>query len=142
MSQAKIASFDFEKFIIPNFSYNDSNNRESSLNLNFTPKGRYYQKSAQFELELDFWANENDEANKNVIYVKLIATFKFNIAGTLLDIPPFFYKNAIAIVYPFIRTFISTLTLQANTGLILLGLMNLSSLEKELIDNTTEIISE
>ena len=63
----------------------------------------------------------------------------FSIFLKLNSIPSFFYKNAIAIMFPYVRAFISTLTLQANTKLLNLGLMNLSSLEKPLIENTIEL---
>jgi len=39
-------------------------------------------------------------------------------------------------MFPYIRAFVSTLTLQANTKLLKLGLMNLSELEEPLKKNT------
>lgn len=48
-----------------------------------------------------------------------------------------FYANSIAIVFPYIRAFISTVTLQANlVSPILLPTMNLTSLGERLMNNT------
>ncbi|MBK7039827.1 MAG: protein-export chaperone SecB [Bacteroidetes bacterium] len=57
----------------------------------------------------------------------------------LVEIPTFFYKNCIAIIFPYLRAFLSTLTLQANVKPLILPLMNLSGLEKPLIENTVLI---
>lgn len=53
--------------------------------------------------------------------------------------PSYFYRNSIAIVFPYIRAFISTVTLQANIPPIILPTMNLTSLEIPLKQNTTNV---
>jgi len=73
------------------------------------------------------------------VRVNCKAIFDFDDDAKEAGIPDYFYKNSIAIVYPFIRSFISSLTLQANVKLILLPTMNLSSLEAPLKENTTFI---
>jgi preprotein translocase subunit SecB len=80
----------------------------------------------------------HDEKNpENIIFeVTSISRFRFDNLDSFESIPPYFYKNAIAIVFPYLRAFMSTLTLQANTRLIRLNLMNLSNLEQPLKDNT------
>jgi preprotein translocase subunit SecB len=130
MVEAKSAAFRFTSFKIPIFSYNESGNEKSMLNLNFTPRGKYIQKDGIYELVLEFLGCE--DGDKQIIYVKCVAYFEFEKDLPLADIPGYFYKNAIAIVFPYLRSFISSLTLQANSGLILLGLMNLSNLEEPL----------
>lgn len=57
----------------------------------------------------------------------------------LKDIPDFFYANSIAIIFPYIRAFVSTLTLQANIPPIVLPTLNLSQLRTILRDNTQEV---
>jgi len=136
MVKAKSASFKFTGFKIPNFSYHESGNLESVINLDFVPRGKYLQKDGIFELELELFGCEDGDKDKQIVYVKCIAYFEFDKDLPFTNIPNYFYKNAIAIVFPYIRSFLSTLTLQANSGLILLGLMNLSNLEDPLIKNT------
>ena len=53
------------------------------------------------------------------------------------DIPDFFNANSIAIVYPFIRAFVSTITLQAGLRLLVLPILNLNSLSATLKEQTT-----
>ena len=136
MVEAKNAAFKFISFKIPSFSYNESVKTESMIKLEFRPSGRYLQKEGTFELKLELLGWDDDDKKKKIIYVQCIAYFEFEKDLPFTDIPSYFYKNAIAIVFPYIRSFTSTLTLQANSGLVILGLMNLSNLEVPLIQNT------
>ncbi|HLO91987.1 MAG TPA: hypothetical protein VK172_12560 [Lentimicrobium sp.] len=77
--------------------------------------------------------------NKPFIKIDCVATYRFQEKLNFQDIPPYFYQNSIAILFPYVRAFVSTVTLQANIGPILLPTMNLSELESPLRDNTTEI---
>ena len=88
---------------------------------------------------MGFIAHEGEDTEKAVFKINSTAIFKFSSAIQIEEIPSYFYRNAIAIVFPYIRAFISTLTLQANTRLLKLGLMNLSALEKPLKENTVVI---
>jgi len=64
--------------------------------------------------------------------------FEFKNVQTIEDIPDFFYKNSIAILFPYVRAYISLVTTQANVPGIILPTHNLSSLEEKLRNNTTE----
>lgn len=55
------------------------------------------------------------------------------------DIPTYFYANSIAIVFPYLRAFISSLTIQANLKPMILPTMNLTSLSSPLKENVTVI---
>lgn len=136
MVETKSAAFKFIRFQIPVFSYNESDKKESILKLDFVPTGKYCQIDGKFKLDLEFSGSEDDDERKQVIYAKCVAFFEFEKDLPFSEIPIYFYKNAIAIVFPYIRSFVSTMTLQANSGLIMLSLMNLSVLEAPLIKNT------
>lgn len=105
----------------------------ATFSLHFSPVGRYEEKSGNFELILLFKAKVG---NKNVVQVECNSIFKFKEPVKLEDIPPYFYPNSIAIVFPYIRSFVSTLTLQANVQPIVLPTMNLMGLQEELRKNT------
>ncbi|HRP37016.1 MAG: hypothetical protein BGO87_07435 [Flavobacteriia bacterium 40-80] len=139
MLEAQKAAFSFESFKVPKFSYDEGNHLGTELNVGFLPSGQYNSESGKFELTLKFVTHDVGNENKVVFELTSISIFKFSPAVPFNEIPPFFYKNAIAIIFPYIRSFISTLTLQADTKLLKLGLMNLSNLEKPLIANTTEV---
>ncbi len=136
MVEAEKAAFSFVQFKIPNFKYNEANHTGNDVKVGFNPSGEYDQSKGEFNLILSFLTQEKD----NIIFeLKAIGSFKFESAIKLDEIPNYFYKNAIAIMFPYVRAFISTLTLQANTKLLRLGLMNLSRLEKPLKENTSVV---
>jgi preprotein translocase subunit SecB len=139
MNPAEKAAFKFSKYKIAKFSYEESENADPILNLNFEVAGKYIQKTGTFELKLELKATEPAKDNKSVIDSTLILYFKFEDSLPLKDLPVYFYRNAIAIGFPYLRSFISTLTLQANTKSILLPIMNLSKFEQPLIDSTFQV---
>jgi len=122
MAEAKKASFSFKTFKVPSFSYNSSQKKESELKLDFNPKGLYNKRSGVYQLTVEFTGIE--EGGNSIIKVVSQAVFEFSKELDAKDIPDYFYSNSIAIVFPYIRAFISNLTLQANTGVIMLGLLN------------------
>lgn len=136
MIEAKKAAFSFVDFKIPQFSYNESDEGGSELTIGYSPSGVYNSKVGEFELKLKFIASRATNQDDVVIDLTMFAKFKFSSAIEPNEIPEYFYKNAIAIAFPYLRSFISTLTLQANTKLLKLGLMNLSDLELPLKQNT------
>ncbi len=136
MKEVKKASFNFKDFTVPSFSYNES--KEAELKLSFNPKGEFLKKNNLFILHLNFQALA-ETTRENVINVNAVATFQFSEDIEFKDIPDYFYNNSIPILYPFLRAFVSNLTLQANTGVIILDLLNLSALKDTLIKNTKEV---
>lgn len=137
--EAKTAAFRFDTYEIPSFSFNVPRDAERSIKLTFTPSGKYASEDGIFNLELIVTGFEGKNADRQVLNIQYLASFSFKKGLPFEEIPNYFYKNAIAIVFPYIRAFISTLTLQANSGVLILGLMNLSNLEEPLIKNTISV---
>ncbi len=135
MKEPKKASFGFRKFTVPTFSYRNSEKSKSDLKLYFDPKGDYDASKGRYYLTLNFQGNETSDS-KPIIEVICVAEFEFSEKIEISEIPEYFYSNAIAIMFPYLRAFVSTLTLQANTGLIMLETLNLSSLKDVLKQNT------
>jgi len=136
MLEAKNAAFSFDSFKVPKFSFDEGNQMGTKLKLGFSPSGRYFSQTGEFELTFKFITHDVDDEDKVVFKLTALALFKFDSPISSEEIPNFFYVNAIAIMFPYIRAFVSTLTLQANTKLLKLGLMNLSELEEPLKKNT------
>ena len=110
---------------------------EKKINIDFQPSGIYQKDKGLYDLSFVFVAWENNKTQENfAIKVKCNAVFQFNGAIGIDEIPAFFYPNSIAIVFPYIRAFVSTLTLQANVQPLLLPTINLSSLQETLRKNT------
>ena len=139
MEEVQKAAFSFEQFKVSQFSYNENNDNGSGLKIGLEPKGTYNSKTGEFILNLNFISHNEDNLDNFIFQLNSIAVFKFESNIDYSNIPSFFYKNAIAIMFPYLRAFISTLTLQANTKLLKLGLMNLSGLEEPLKENVTVI---
>ncbi len=139
MIEAKKAAFSFESFKVSKFFYDEEKHIGEDLSVGFYPKGKYNPSTGEFEIILYFVAHNNPEKTDVVFDLTSQALFKFNSPISIEQIPPFFYKNAIAIMFPYLRAFVSTLTLQANTKLLKLGLLNLSNLEEPLINNTIAV---
>ena len=108
---------------------------EANFEINFAPTGIFYPDSGRYRLTFTFTAkiaeNESDS-----ISVNCLADYKFEDVHSLEDIPEYFYANSIAILFPYVRAFVSTVTLQANIKPIVLPTYNVSPLQEMLIKNT------
>ena len=110
---------------------------EKKINISFLPSGIYQKNKGIYNLTFVFVAWEDEKSQEDFeVKVKCNAEFQFNGPIGFDEIPAFFYPNSIAIVFPYVRAFVSTLTLQANVQPILLPTINLSSLQETLRNNT------
>lgn len=142
MKEARKAAFSFEKFQIPRFSFNDFGESAPDLSITFDPSGTYDTEKGVYQVLIEFNAFTNaGEANQIVINALLVADFQFQENLPFDEIPSYFYRNSIAIAFPYLRAFISTLTLQANVKPIVMPVLNLMELEQPLRDNTKVIQS-
>lgn len=100
------------------------------LKLELIPRGIFNSKNLQYELFFDFIAKAG---RSKVVQIRCRALFDLSSP----EIPDYFYANSIAIVFPYVRAFISTVSLQANIGKpIVLPTYNLTSLKEQLRSNT------
>lgn len=106
-----------------------------NYNIDFIPSGTYSEKEGVFILTFIFNAS-TDESQTPIISIQCSAGFKFNELINLDDIPSYFYPNSIAIIVPYIRAFVSTVSLQANIKPIILPTLNLTGLKDDLKSNT------
>jgi len=138
MIEGRKAVFAFETFRIHQFSLTELNYSNEALNAQFDPHGAYNPETGLFLMTLNFRTTFTEQPEAALITAKLTATFRFAdpIPQTLDELPGYFYKNAIAIVFPYLRAFISNLTLQANIQPIILPVFNLSALEQPFREQT------
>lgn len=133
----KPAVFSFVRYKFNRSSFDLTNiGPNTSLEMDLHPSGKFLEKKKEFLLQFDFSAH--DEKKREVVSVTCVAEFKFVNLKSYSDIPEYFYANSIAIVFPYVRAFISTLTLQANVSPLVLPTMNLSSL-KEMLQQATVV---
>lgn len=112
----------------------DFSNRGGDLNLSFHPNGVYHKETQTYTLQLAFVAENKGNC---VVSVDCVAEFSFVDCRGMDEIPEYFYTNSIAILFPYIRAFVSTLSLQANVNLIILPTLNLTKLGEVLKTHTT-----
>ena len=105
----------------------------ASLDIHILPSGVFFQSQSRYEL--NFIVNVMYE-EKQVVYVNCKAEFSFSEHTKFEEIPDFFYPNCLAIIFPYVRAFVSTITLQANIKPILLPTLNLMSLKEKLLSKT------
>ena len=115
----------------------DENSNFENLKIAFAVSGLVKRVENLFILNLSIKI-KNNENNVN-IEVDTIAIFLFERVENVEDISGFFYNNSSAILFPYIRAYISTLTNLSGNRSITLPTMNLTNLADELRANTTII---
>lgn len=135
------ASFKFKEYRIVEFGFNSKNILGDDIALKLDPTGTFNRKENMYTLTFNFYAFDKDRTyEEHFVNCLMTANFYFSTEIlTLDDIPPYFYANSIAIVFPYLRSFISSLTIQANLKPMILPTMNLSSLSNPLRENTVVI---
>lgn len=137
--KAETPIFQFEKYQFEKafLDFASIHTDKNLISIDFDPSGIYKQAEQVYSLTLKIDVfSEYEEEKKLFVSATVIATFKFNGNIEFKTIPDFFYPNSIAIIYPYIRSFVSTLTLQANIKPLILPTFNLSSLQNKLRNST------
>lgn len=126
--------FKFNDFkIIKSFiEYPIKDSSDQEINIEITPSG--IKEGNLFKLTLDTKVkNESGTLNINVV---MIGEFEFkDISEEKLG--AYFVLNAPAIMFPYIRSYISTLSSLSGIPTIILPTLNMTSLAKELSENIT-----
>jgi preprotein translocase subunit SecB len=134
MSQVTKAKFALIEYVVSEFHFKGPNGGNQNMKVDFKPTGNYMLSKSEYELFLEMTCKDESEA---VVYLSASIKAIFQLRDNENTIPQYFYANSIAIVYPYIRAFVSTVSLQSNTGHILLPTMNLSDLGPILEENTS-----
>ncbi len=139
MEQTKKAAFGLinSRFSKLNFDF-DSKSETSEIGIKFDPHGIYFAKHKRFEIILHFTAFNDENSENPFLSCTMHSLFEFEDLNSFSEIPQYFYRNSIAIIFPYLRAFISSISIQANNNMILLPTMNLSSLESPLKEHTIE----
>lgn len=115
----------------------DENSNFENLKISFAVSGLVKRVENLFILNLSVKIKNNESNLK--IEVDTISNFLFEKVENIDDISSFFYNNSSAILFPYIRAYISTLTNLSGNRSITLPTMNLTNLADELRANTTII---
>ena len=135
----KKAAFTLEEYVFNRVEINFKPNDISELQIKIDPSGQFKRSEmgSIFMLKFIFTAKTKNSTSPLVL-IECNSVFKFDSNIQREEIPSFFYANSIAIIFQYIRAFVSTVTLQANFQPIVLPTMNLSPLEEILKNNTKD----
>lgn len=127
------AAFNLQEYCFTNIQLHLSDlDDENTLSLFFDPRGIFEEEKKLFKLIFEFNAVA-EKSGSAIVEVTCEADFQFREAISFEEIPSYFFSNSIAIVFPYVRAMVSTLTLQSNMKRpIILPTMNLSSLQDQL----------
>lgn len=128
------AIFQLEKYIVKQANLNFDNSHGEKIDIDIQTSGVFNKDKKTFFLTLRFDAFSPKNESEKIVYVECIGTFVFEEQRD--DIEDYFYANAIAILFPYLRAFVSTLTLQANIPPLILPTFNLSLLGPVLKEKT------
>ena len=132
------AAFSIVTYRFVNVNICLSNHKSNEILLDFETKGVFIEHDSLYELTFTVKAfNENNIENP-FVNVECNGIFKFENVTSFEEIPDFFYRNCIAILFPFVRAYVSIITIQANVPGIMLPTLNLTMLESTLRQNTTQ----
>ena len=127
------ASFRFSKFTILESYFQMTDSSDFEINIKVNPTGRLSKNNKTFLLEQQ--VEVSDENNKFKINIRTSAQFDFDEVLDDEKSFSFFIINAPAIVFPYIRAYISNMTALSGLSTITLPTLNLSEMSKVLKDN-------
>lgn len=129
------AAFSFKNYQFDRVHIDLNNHHNQDLSLSFDTNGVYLSENQNFELRFVVKVANNKE-DAPFVEISCKGIFKFENITSFEEIPDFFYRNSIAILFPYVRAYLSLVTTQANVPGIILPTLNLSNLETELKKNT------
>jgi preprotein translocase subunit SecB len=131
------AAFSLENYQFDKVKIDLDNHKSQDLNLGFDTKGVFIKKDKKFELIFNVTINHSGNDNP-FVEIRCKGLFSFENVSKIEDVPDFFYRNSIAILFPYVRSYLSLVTTQANVPGVILPTLNLSGLEIELRRNSTQ----
>ena len=130
-----VSSFQFKGYKVIRSLIEIKDGNSGELSLEFDPKGVLDKSTKNFTLEMN--VKIFDEIKNINIEVSLEGKFSFKEFDDNLN--SFLLTNAPALIFPYIRAYITALTSLSGISPITLPTMNLSSLKAKLERNITEI---
>lgn len=132
------SKFSFIEFLIEESSISRKPiNEKGELSIDITPYGVIDKSRNVFQLRLVVSISESNERFKaNIVAIGL---FLFEEISDASALPEYFLINAPAIIFPYIRSYISALTALSGMEAINLPLVRMANLVEKLKDNMTEV---
>ncbi len=132
-SQFQFRGFKIERSLIER----NSNTPSKQIYINFKLSGIINTEKTNFQLKLDVKIKDKNKSFN--IEIDAVANFSFEKNIELSNLDNYFYVNAPAILFPYIRAYISALTTLSGFEAINLPTLNVTKIEKDLKENTKQI---
>jgi preprotein translocase subunit SecB len=134
--KSELAKFQFQGFSIERSLFERSEMKLSkSLSIKIIPKGKYFKEQNKFELSLGIRIKDNN----NILKIEIDSVGSFILDGQNSDemLKSYLFLNAPAILFPYIRAYIASLTTLSGAGFpVTLPTLNLTNIGQELERNT------
>lgn len=142
MEEAKKSGFQFTGFqIIKSYIEKRGFNKVGeNLKLEINPRGEKNNSKEEFSLFLVVNIEDEDKAFK--VNLEAVGFFKYSMKTEGATLSNYFFVNAPAILFPYVRAYISTLTTLSGFETITLPTINFTYLGNELAEHTKEIPSD
>ena len=138
MKEAPKSSFNFEGFkIIRSLFDRKEGTLGKNFQISFQPSGIHHLNENRFQLNLKTLIVNDSELLR--IEVDALATYKIIGDNSPETLKNFFYLNAPAILFPYIRAYVSALSTLSGLAPVTLPTLNLSNLADELEKNTQRV---
>ncbi len=134
MEKVKSSPFKLDQFIVQELTVLRKPVKQGKIKFGIKPSGTIDDTNKVFKLTLDVFVKDSNES----FDIKIVALgfFEFKLVRSIDSLSNYFYTNAPAIIFPYIRSYISSITALSGLKAINLPVMNLSSLKDELKANT------
>src|SRR5690554_5478868 len=130
------AAFQLENYKFTKVSL-DVDQAAKNSNISFGVSGLFDSSEQVPKYDLTFNVDViNNDTGEAFFSIECHGLFLFENEITIETIPDFFYMNAIAILFPYVRAYLSLVTSQANIRPLILPTLNLSTLSPTLKENT------
>lgn len=133
MEEIKKSNFKFSKYIIKKVNLHFSGNSSSkNIKLGFSPSGEVFKDEKKFILLLEI--SVSDKKKSFNMDIEAEATFEYdNMDDDKLE--KFLIMNAPALLFPYIRAYISNITALSGISTVLLPTLNMTGLSDILKNN-------
>ncbi len=136
----KARAFGFRRYWFDRVSISSGHyDRFAQVRLGFDIKASYVVKESKVTISFRVKVFSGEKADY-FCAATCFGEFRFKDVSRKEDIPDYFYSNSIAILFPYLRAFVSLLTMQANFGeAVVLPLLNFTSVGKTIKDRMSVI---
>ena len=135
MSKTQNSTFKLDSFIITESQiFRKPVGKKMKFDLHIIPSGIIHEKSSVFELVLNVSVSEKSERFK--VNLEAHGLFSFKNVSDKIIISDMFFKNAPAIIFPYIRAYVTSLTALSGMEAIILPVVSMWGMKEELQKNT------